>query len=94
MKRNQGLGRLIAKIANGNGNHEANEIMTVQEKLFVRIEFEMKDVVVVGNMSIVLIVITMIVTDEKETESEVVSGIEVIERTEDIAVTEEIAMIG
>lgn len=40
MKRNQGLGRLIAKIANGNGNHEANEIMTVQEKLFVRIEFE------------------------------------------------------
>lgn len=93
MKRNQGLGRLIAKIANGNGNHEANEIMTVQEKLFVRIEFEMKDVVV-GNMSIVLIVITLIVTDEKETESEVVSGIEVIERTEDIAVTEEIAMIG
>lgn len=92
MKRNQGLGRLIAKIANG--NHEANEIMTVQEKLFMRIEFEMKDVVVVGNMSIVLIVITMIVTDEKETESEVVSGIEVIERTEDIAVTEEIAMIG
>lgn len=45
-------------------------------------------------MSIVLIVITLIVTDEKETESEVVSGIEVIERTEDIAVTEEIAMIG
>ena len=95
MKRNQGPGHLIVETASVsvNGNLEAIEITTVQEKLFVRIECEMKSVVV-GTMNIVPIVITMIVNDETKTVNEVVSETEEIEGTEEIVVTEQIAVTG